>query len=187
MDIKNTAKQFDKVALEYDFVVSLTEKQDDILVKSMPNKRNQVLDIGCGSGNKSILLSKYFEHVIGIDISDSFLQIAEHKKNAKGIKNIQFINMDAEKMDFSEKFDMIISRTTFHHLNIANVLERCVSLLNNGGVIYIKDNVSDNPTPAKWTYIVGAFLEFWPDCKQYGFKNAKEYFLIMFRKIGFLI
>lgn len=176
MDIENIAKQFDEVALEYDFVVSLTKEQDNILIKNMPNQRNKVLDIGCGSGNKSIFLSTYFKHVVGIDISDSFLKIADHKKNSKGIENITFLNMDAEKMEFDEKFDMIVSRTTFHHLNIANVLESCVSLLNKGGVIYIKDNVSDKPTPARWTYIAGSFIEFLPDCIKYGFKNAKRKF-----------
>lgn len=176
MNKNSTAKQFDKVSLEYDFVVSLTEKEDDILLENMPKQRGKVLDIGCGSGNRCILLSKYFEQVVGIDISDSLLQIAEKKRNINGINNVSFINMNADEMHFEEKFDMIISRTTFHHLDIENVLSRCISLINNGGVIYIKDNVSENPTPAKWTYVVGALLEFLPNWRRYGLKNAQRVF-----------
>ncbi len=79
-------------------------------------------------------------------------------------------------MNFDEKFDMIVSRTTFHHLNIERVLNKCVSLLNDGGTIYIKDVVSKTPTPARWTYIVVALLEFPSDCVSFGFKNALRIF-----------
>jgi len=88
MNKNSTAKQFDKVSLEYDFVVSLTEKEDDTLLENMPKQRGKVLDIGCGSGNRCILLSRYFEQVVGIDISDSLLQIAEKKRNINGINNV---------------------------------------------------------------------------------------------------
>jgi len=176
MNSKSIITHFDGVALEYDFAVTLTEKHDDTLFQNMPMQRNRVLDIGCGSGNKSVLLSDYFEEVVGIDISNEFLQIAEHKKKVKGAENVTFLNMDAQTMDFDEKFDMIISRTTFHHFYIATVLNRCVSLLNSGGVLYIKDNVSKVPTPARWTYVAGACLEFPLNCKAYGIQNARRLF-----------
>ena len=53
---------------------------------------NLILDIGCGEGLASIYLSSYAKNVIGIDASETALNIA--KKNANNFKNIQFIKGD---------------------------------------------------------------------------------------------
>ena len=49
----------------------------------LPDRKIRALDIGCGGGNNCIFLSGYFQSVLGIDISDSFLKIAQIKADEK--------------------------------------------------------------------------------------------------------
>ena len=42
------------------------------------------LDVACGTGQNTIALTHYFDHVIGIDFSEA--QIAEAKKTANKVK-----------------------------------------------------------------------------------------------------
>jgi 2-polyprenyl-3-methyl-5-hydroxy-6-metoxy-1,4-benzoquinol methylase len=65
----------------------------------------KVLDVGCGYGYGSFVLSNVSKKVVGIDISDEAIQIAK-KRYSKS--NIEFFLMDAEKMDFDDRFDIIV-------------------------------------------------------------------------------
>ncbi|MGL4738156.1 MAG: class I SAM-dependent methyltransferase [Cellulosilyticaceae bacterium] len=169
-------KQFDKVAESYDFVASLTEEPDQRILECLPKRLNRALDIGCGSGNNGLFLAKHFNEVIGIDISSQFISLANEKKRDAQIENVAFMKMDAENINIPIQFDMIHSRTTFHHLDVEKVVEKCIALLNPGGVLYIKDNVSETPTPPTYVYVVGAILDFVPRWKKYGFSNAWRIF-----------
>ena len=102
------------------------------------------------------------------------LELAKVKRHRE---NILYMNMDAEHLDFQEKFDLIVSRTTFHHLNdIASVVNQMKQLLKESGKIVILDNVSEVETPPTYVYILGAILEFLPHCFKFGMKNAYRIF-----------
>jgi SAM-dependent methyltransferase len=79
-------------------------------------------------------------------------------------------------MDFTGSFDLIYSHTTFHHLNVPHVLEKCKNMLAPGGVLYIIDNVSKRPTPPTLTYIIGAIMEYQGNHQRYGSQDAKRIF-----------
>ena len=46
------------------------------------------MDVGCGSGQSSLVLSPRFEAVVGLDVSST--QIDEAKKQAANVKNVDF-------------------------------------------------------------------------------------------------
>ena len=69
-----------------------------------------ILDIGCGPGFFSIILSKAGHNVVGIDCSENML--VQAKLNAKE-NNVspKFIQMDSHNLDFEDNtFDLIINR-----------------------------------------------------------------------------
>src|SRR5690625_5726970 len=80
----------------------------------MSPKKGRALDIGCGSGLLVEKLASYYAEVVGIDISDQMLEIAKYKRQRS---NTVYLNMDAEHLNFKEKFDMIVSRTTYQTLD----------------------------------------------------------------------
>ena len=71
------------------------------------NKSLKILDIGCGTGRHAIEMTKRGYNVTGIDLSESQLQRAREKAEAKGV-DIKFLRHDARNLPFSGEFDMAI-------------------------------------------------------------------------------
>ena len=64
-----------------------------------------VLDVGCGTGYLTGLISNYARNVLGIDSSKTSIDIAiKHNNN---MANIDFINEDINILDFIGNSDMI--------------------------------------------------------------------------------
>jgi SAM-dependent methyltransferase len=71
----------------------------------------RVLDIGCGSGETSLMAARGVGPagaVTGLDISRPLLELARHR--ADGIANLNFIEADASAYGFSPQFDLLLSR-----------------------------------------------------------------------------
>ena len=57
-----------------------------------------ILDLGCGTGFSSEILKEYGFRVIGIDILDDMLSMANDKKRAVKSKNLEFILADVNNL-----------------------------------------------------------------------------------------
>lgn len=166
-------QRFDSFAIEYDFMATLLHKQDFFL-RNLSNRKSAALDIGCGSGILAFELSKHYDSVVGVDISHEMLAIAQAKRASP---NIEYFYMDANYLELNKKFDLITSSTTFHHLeNLPATLQTIKKLLNPGGKIVLRDNVSKVQTPSTIVYIIGALQDFLPDCLKYDFFKAIRLF-----------
>lgn len=80
-------------------------------------KANNILDLGCGTGNLTILINKFFPdaNIIGVDISEEALKICSQRINSD-----TFItkHIDLKDIDYPEhSFDMVFSSLALHHLN----------------------------------------------------------------------
>ncbi len=71
------------------------------------DKSFRILDIGCGTGRHSIELAKRGYKVTGIDLSASMLEKARFKAKQENVI-VNFIQADARKLEFAEKFELII-------------------------------------------------------------------------------
>ncbi len=98
------------------------------------NGNEFILDLGCGDG----VLTQHLSHlvpdgeVLGIDASIGMIETAKQKEE----NNLSFALIDINEMDFSDKFDIIISNAALHWVkNHVNLLERCKKALKNGGII----------------------------------------------------
>jgi SAM-dependent methyltransferase len=97
-----------------------------------------VLDIGCGTGSLSVLLSSRGHDVTGLDISPAMLTLAREKSTAAGFC-IPFHVMDAANPSFGpRRFDVIICRHVLWTLpDLALVLRRWADLLKPGGELVL--------------------------------------------------
>ena len=86
-----------------DFIKSVTELQ---------NKK--VLDLGCGTGDMSILLFKEGADVVALDKSSEMLSLASHKADEKKAR-VFFTAQDMTSFSTGHSYDLIIS--TFDSLN----------------------------------------------------------------------
>ncbi|MFW9822838.1 MAG: class I SAM-dependent methyltransferase [Candidatus Thorarchaeota archaeon] len=104
-------------------------------------KENCILDLCCGTGTLTILLTKllYKEcKIIGIDLSSGQITKAR-KKNT--YPNLEFRVMDANDLKFSDDyFDHIIISAAMHEMDKnqrLNVLSEAYRTLKKGGILLI--------------------------------------------------
>lgn len=71
-------------------------------------QRRDYLDLGCGTGNLSLEICKYFTRCWCVDLSEDMLLIAEKKFRDRKIK-ARFIRQNMTELNLNSKFDLITS------------------------------------------------------------------------------
>ena len=71
-------------------------------------KGEKVVDLYCGTGTISLLLSSRFEKVIGIEINREAVECANENKKINGVSNVSFMCGDANKLVKGLKADVIV-------------------------------------------------------------------------------
>jgi ubiquinone/menaquinone biosynthesis C-methylase UbiE len=111
--IEDTHVVYDQIGHSYD----QTRSADPVITASIckllsPHKAGHYLDIGCGSGNYTIALSKLGYKITGVDISAEMLNKAKAKSDA-----VTWIKSNAKKLQFDdEEFDGAICTLATHHI-----------------------------------------------------------------------
>ena len=93
--------------LRYSFTKG-TEQEVDFLVATLglaPGAR--VLDVGCGPGRHAHALARRGFDVVGVDISERFIDLA--RANAPDGAAVRFERADARALRYEEEFDAVIS------------------------------------------------------------------------------
>ncbi len=91
--------------LRYSFTRG-TNQEVDFLIETMQlEPGDRVLDVGCGPGRHSYRLAELGMNVLGVDISQTFVDIATKAAPSSA----RFERMDARTMNFFEEFDAAIS------------------------------------------------------------------------------
>ena len=73
----------------------------------------RVLDVGCGAGDVSLLISELVGesgHVVGADRAPAALAAAEQRARAHSIRNISFREGDPATLAFEQQFDAVVGR-----------------------------------------------------------------------------
>lgn len=89
------------------------------LSKFVTNSNVHCLDLGCGPGIQTLLISEAATcgTVTGVDISEDMLKIAREVALAVGRKNVEFVRGDVCDLKFeNNNFDFAFSRLLFQHL-----------------------------------------------------------------------
>lgn len=88
------------------------------LFSQIIGKKHRILEVGCGEGLSSIALSKNDNIVTGTDISNTCIAIANRNKAIFSAEKVNFLVMNASKLDFSKNtFDWIVSIDLLEHLH----------------------------------------------------------------------
>ena len=96
---EDLADHMGEAYLRYTFTKG-TEQEVEFLVGEMLIDRSMhVLDVGCGPGRHSLELARRGIRVTGIDISETFIRIAETAAEGQGLGNTTFFVADARDAD----------------------------------------------------------------------------------------
>jgi len=92
-----------------------------------PQKKDRILDIGCGDGALVKFLRSFSDFVIGIDINKDLIE----NSNIQGLKA-----MPAEKLEFENNFfDKIVSAHTIEHiLDLKKTFSEIKRVLKKNGI-----------------------------------------------------
>lgn len=95
----------------------------------------KVLDVGCGAGFFSLLMAELGCRVTGVDFSREMLEQAAQNAGSEGFKEIQFLQMDVQDLNFpDETFDFIITRNVMWVLPDADrAYDGMIRVLKSGG------------------------------------------------------
>lgn len=97
--------------------------------------KGRVLDVPCGSGYGTKLLSEYADSIVGTDIHEGAIG---HAREFFSGDNIQFEVADAQALPFTEPFDTIVSFEGIEHLKNPDIfLKKLQSLLAPDGRLII--------------------------------------------------
>ncbi len=144
-----------------------------------------VLDFGCGSGRFSYWIGPRVKRVVGLEVTPEMVDLAGRHRTAR---NVEFKVYDGVHFpDFPFSFDLVLSVGVLQTLRgdpLKTTLSSLVRYLRAGGVIYLIEQVSDNPKverPKVEEYLQ-AFEESKLECLQYyPIRNGRWWMLYLIR------
>ena len=103
----------------------------------------QVLDVGCGPGDVSLIAAELVGetgHVLGVDASADMLQVAHTRAQAAGHAHVSFLAADLRNLTLDQQFDALVGRFILIHLPEPEVvLRRLLHFLRPGGVVAFQE------------------------------------------------
>jgi len=146
--MSNKVLRGEKTILEPDRNLSLTDSVDEMTLRMLvdagigPGMR--VLDVGCGSGDVSLLLAKLIGEdgqIVGIDRDGPSLEIARERVRKLHLPNITFIQGDICAMSPGlGPFDAVVGRRVIMYLPdpVDAIKKIAVTLRPNGVVAFVE-------------------------------------------------
>ena len=167
-------RKFDDISEKYDeqrkkFIPCFDDFYGvSVSVASVDTETPRILDIGAGTGLLSgFLMERYPEASFTlIDLSEKMLEIA--KDRFRSNSNVKYIIGDYSKYDFVEKYDLVASALSIHHLEDNKKKEfykKIYSMLKQNGIfinadlVYGETPFIENLNKTTWKqYIEGSGL-----------------------------
>lgn len=134
------------VQADFDRIAVLSEQHGwdhnnhyhDFLLRHVPRRSVEALDIGCGTGAFSRRMAARAKRVLGLDLSPEMIRVA--RERSEEFPNIDYQIADALAWDFqANRFDSIASIATLHHLPIEAMLVKMRGALKPGGTLLVLD------------------------------------------------
>lgn len=121
----------------------------------------QVLDLGCGPGDVSLLAAELVGkqgRVIGVDTNANVLQIAQARAQAAGLSHVSFLVGNIDELTLTQQFDAIVGRLILMYMpQPAAVLRQLAAHLRPGGVLAFQEH--DIPPQSDATLPASALWE----------------------------
>jgi tRNA (cmo5U34)-methyltransferase len=148
-------RTFDYISKKYDkqrkrFVPCFDDLYGvSVSVASVDKENPDILDIGAGTGLLSeFLMERYPKASLTlIDLSEKMLDIA--KDRFRSNSNVKYIIGDYSRYDFVEKYDLVVSALSIHHLKNEEkkkFYKKSYSMLKQSG-IFVNADLESGETP----------------------------------------
>ncbi len=118
-----------------------------------PSADARVLEVATGPGYVALGFAAVAREVVGIDLTEAPLAIAERRRQEQGLHNVRFQLADAARLPFADgEFDVVVCRLAFHHFDEPpGMLGEMVRVCGSHGTVAVEDIVvSEHPTRAAY-------------------------------------
>ena len=119
---------------------------------------SEVLEIGCGTGSTAILHAPYVKHIFATDYAHKMIEIANEKKAADNVRNVDFEVAVIEDMPKEDgKYDVVLALNIIHILeDKPPALAKIYSLLKPGGY-FISSTPCIEKITGVWWFLLQLF------------------------------
>jgi ubiquinone/menaquinone biosynthesis C-methylase UbiE len=110
-----------------------------------PSADARVLEIATGPGHVAMAFAKVAREVIGVDLTEAPLKIAEKMRVERGLQNVSFRIADVEsRLPFDDnELDVVVCRFAVHHFeNPAIVIGEMARVCRIDGTVAVEDLIS---------------------------------------------
>jgi len=109
-----------------------------------PAPDSHLLEVACGPGFLALAFAARCREVVGLDLTDAPLVIAERNRRERGLANVRFQRGDADRLPFADgEFDVVACRFAFHHFEDPGpVLGEMARVCRPQGKVVVEDMVS---------------------------------------------
>uniref|UniRef100_A0A8C2E6X2 Zgc:162780 n=1 Tax=Cyprinus carpio TaxID=7962 RepID=A0A8C2E6X2_CYPCA len=99
------------------------------------------VDVGCGSGQGTLLLAPHFTCVVGTDISPAQLEMGRKHVN---IPNVSYRESPAEELPFEDgSVDLVTAMSAFHWFDHSRFLQEAHRVLKPNGCLAVLNYTMD--------------------------------------------
>ena len=118
-----------------------------------PTSQDRVLEVATGPGYVAMGFAAVAREVVGVDLTEAPLAIANKRRQEQGLHNVRFQLADASRLPFADgEFDVVVCRLAFHHFEQApRMLGEMVRVCTPQGTVAVEDIVvSEHPGRATY-------------------------------------
>jgi len=120
---------------------------------------SKVLDVASGTGEPALTLASKMQStvdIIGTDAMEGMVKVAQNKVGKLGLKNITFVTMPAEELEFKDNtFDYVICRfgVMLFQDSQQGLNEMCRVLKPGGRFVFAVWNTAETMPVMNWNYL----------------------------------
>lgn len=146
-------EEFTRQADDYAVAPLITDAEhiSRLVREAAPRQTDRVLEVATGPGHVALAFAPLSREVVGIDLTEAPLKIAERRRSERRIANARFQLADADRIPFGDaEFDIVVCRFAVHHFeDPARVIGEMARVCRTGGIVAIEDLVaSEHPERA---------------------------------------
>ncbi|MFZ9184246.1 MAG: bifunctional 2-polyprenyl-6-hydroxyphenol methylase/3-demethylubiquinol 3-O-methyltransferase UbiG, partial [Hylemonella sp.] len=112
-----------------------------------PLAGRQVLDVGCGGGILAEAMAHKGAQVLGIDLADKSLKVAQLHALETGAANVAYRQVSAEALaaEMPQRYDVITCMEMLEHVpDPSSIVRACAALVKPGGWVFFS-TINRNP------------------------------------------
>jgi|SRR6516165_5269257 len=151
--------EYDRLIEQAEILRPLTER---MLRSAGIGAGMHVLDIGCGVGDVSFLVSNLVGaegSVTGVDLDGDAVVVAEQRRAAQGLTNVSFCQADARSLDSGGVFDAAVGRFVLMYLHDpTEALRLFAERVRPGGILAFCEMTSVTATSAAQQPVLAELL-----------------------------